>query len=143
MDCASTLSLYSHHKPSTTTVFTTGHSMLLHRRLFFTTTLHCVPSPRRGLHLRTFVVRNDSSGRSGRSRRVYTESQSETAPLTAVPVKEIASFVLPVGSFIVVTFGIAFYLLLVSVTLHFIFIVALLLNIVYTPYFLRYSVYGS
>lgn len=80
--------------------------MLLRRRLFFSPSLQYVSSGRRRLKFQTFAIKNASasSGRSGRARKVYTESQSEAAPSTSFPVKEIASSVLPVGSFIVVTF---------------------------------------
>ncbi|KAL3631066.1 hypothetical protein CASFOL_024050 [Castilleja foliolosa] len=43
-----------------------------------------------------------NSKRGSSSRRVYQQSQSQ-APLA--PIKEAASFVLPVGAFVVVTFG--------------------------------------
>lgn len=55
------------------------------------------------------MVRADSSAggssRSSSSRRVYRQSQAE-AP--ALPMNEIASFVLPAGAFVVVSFGISF-----------------------------------
>ncbi|CAI9286029.1 unnamed protein product [Lactuca saligna] len=76
---------------------------------FFSSSLQYVSSGRRHLKFQTFGIKNASasSGRSGRARKVYTESQSEAMPSTSFPVKEIASSVLPVRSFIVVTFEIA------------------------------------
>lgn len=58
------------------------------------------------LPFRSFAIRAASaSGRPARSgRRVYNQSQSQ-APLPAVALKEAASFVVPVGTFVVVTFG--------------------------------------
>lgn len=99
--------------------------MLLRRRLFFSPSLQYVSSGRRRLKFQTFAIKNASasSGRSGRARKVYTESQSEAAPSTSFPVKEIASSVLPVGSFIVVTFGIAFnrYIFLLRFLVYIVF----------------------
>lgn len=61
------------------------------------------------LPFRSFAIRaasaSSASGRPARSgRRVYNQSQAQ-APLPAVALKEAASFVVPVGTFVVVTFG--------------------------------------
>lgn len=45
--------------------------------------------------------------RGAGGRRVYAESQRETA-LSKTPVNQITSFVVPAGSFIAVTFGMPF-----------------------------------
>ena len=43
-------------------------------------------------------------GAEGAGRRVYRQSQSQQ-PLSSAPVKQIASFVVPVGVFVAATFG--------------------------------------
>lgn len=77
--------------------------------------LNATSSPRRKcLRFRGFEVKAASSSRaeggsrrSSGGRRVYRQSQSES-PLSLAPVKKFASFVVPAGMFLVVTFGINF-----------------------------------
>lgn len=59
----------------------------------------------------SIVIRAASRADGGRSgtkggRRVYKQSQSQPS-ISAPPIKEIASFVIPAGVFVAVTFGIA------------------------------------
>jgi hypothetical protein len=46
---------------------------------------------------------------SGRGRRVYSQSQP---PLINAPVKQVASFIVPAGVFVAVTFGMQFFFFL-------------------------------
>lgn len=65
----------------------------------------CINRRRRAhLMFEKFAIRASASSGNRSSRRVYTESQSQaTSPMVAA--KEIASFIVPAGTFVVITFG--------------------------------------
>lgn len=68
-------------------------------------TINYRPLSSRRLVITAAATGASSSRRGSSSRRVYQESQAQP-PIA--PVKQIASFILPAGAFIVVTFGMRF-----------------------------------
>lgn len=101
--------LQNKHKTEFWTLSSTKSSSLRHnaRGVIFPFTLVSITSrPLRSRKLCITAAAAGSGGSSSRrganSRRVYQQSQAQ-APV--VPVKEIASSVLPVGAFVVVIFG--------------------------------------
>lgn len=62
---------------------------------------------RRCLRFRSVVVK--AAAASGRGRRVYSQSQP---PLINAPVKQVASFIIPAGVFVAVTFGMQIFFFL-------------------------------
>ncbi|GMP82937.1 hypothetical protein CsSME_00037034 [Camellia sinensis var. sinensis] len=112
MGSTSTLSLYSHPKISFP-----AQPLKRAREAVGGATNYCAPgvlfpatppyiSRRRCWRSKSLVVRSDGGPRRPASnRRVYKQSQSQAA---SFPVKEIASFIVPAGAFVAITFGIAF-----------------------------------
>lgn len=109
MGSTSTLPLYSHPKISFP-----AQPLKRAREAVGGATSYCAPgvlfpatppyiSRRRCWRSKSLVVRSDGGPRRPASnRRVYKQSQSQAA---SFPVKEIASFIVPAGAFVAITFG--------------------------------------
>ncbi|KAH8499940.1 hypothetical protein H0E87_015250 [Populus deltoides] len=97
MGFTSALSLYSLSHPKVSAGADHSHSHPLKHRL--QSEANPLTVRRRCLRFRSVVVK--AAAASGRGRRVYSQSQP---PLINAPVKQVASFIVPAGVFVAVTF---------------------------------------